>query len=41
MLINDDKKEYKNEEMDVFWQKMLSVQAKTDVIYDEILLKDI
>ena len=33
--------EYKNEEMDVFWQKMLSVQAKTDVIYDEILLKDI
>ncbi|MHB9056975.1 MAG: YihY/virulence factor BrkB family protein [Paludibacteraceae bacterium] len=33
--------QYKNEEMDAFWQKILGVQLKTDVIYDETLLKDL
>ena len=33
--------EYKNEEMDAFWQKMISNQEKTDVIHEEILLKDL
>ncbi len=33
--------EDKNEEMDEFWQKMLAIQTKTDVIRDEILIKDL
>ena len=33
--------EYKNEAMDAFWQKMISIQEKTDVIHEEILLKDL
>ncbi|MBP1637277.1 MAG: ribonuclease [Bacteroidetes bacterium] len=31
----------KNEEMDVFWQKMLDIQAKSDKLRENILLKDI
>ena len=33
--------EYKNEEMDAFWQKLTDIQAKTDVIHDEFLLIDL
>ena len=33
--------EYKNEEMDAFWQKMLAIQIKSDAIRDEILIKDL
>ncbi|NCB83162.1 MAG: YihY/virulence factor BrkB family protein [Bacteroidia bacterium] len=33
--------ESKNEEMDAFWQKMIEIQEKSDLIHEEILLKDL
>ena len=33
--------ESKNEEMDAFWQKMIGIQEKSDLIHEEILLKDL
>ena len=33
--------ESKNEEMDAFWQKMIGIQEKSDLIHEKILLKDL